>query len=81
MENGVRDLSPEIIILLSDYYGVSADYILGRENATSPIVDEFPKELKILMRDAKDLTPDQTKLIHKIVKEFLERHKNDNEEE
>lgn len=29
-ENGDRDMSPEVLITLADYYNVSADYILGR---------------------------------------------------
>lgn len=29
-ENGDRDMSPEVLIALADYYNVSIDYILGR---------------------------------------------------
>ncbi len=29
-EKGDRDMSPEILVKLADYYGVSVDYILDR---------------------------------------------------
>lgn len=29
-EIGDRDMSPEILIALADYYGVTVDYLLGR---------------------------------------------------
>ncbi len=29
-ERGENDMSPETLIILADYYGVSVDYILGR---------------------------------------------------
>lgn len=29
-EKGDRDMSPEVLIALADYYNVSVDYILGR---------------------------------------------------
>lgn len=29
-ENGDRDMSPEVLIALADYYGVTVDYLLGR---------------------------------------------------
>ncbi|WP_322180417.1 helix-turn-helix domain-containing protein [Neglectibacter caecimuris] len=31
-ENGDRDMSPEVLIALADYYDVSIDYLLGRTN-------------------------------------------------
>ena len=31
-ENGDRDMSPEVLIALADYYGVTVDYLLGRTN-------------------------------------------------
>lgn len=29
-ENGDRDMPPEVLIALADYYGVTVDYLLGR---------------------------------------------------
>lgn len=31
-ENGLRDISSDILIKLADYYNVSTDYIFGRTN-------------------------------------------------
>lgn len=80
LENNKKNLPTDLLQKLSDFYGVSTDYILGRDNVPPPVADELPKDLKILVRDAKQLTPEQTKLIHNIVKEFLEKHKDDKEE-
>lgn len=75
LENEIRDLSPELLNLLADFYGVSIDYILGRDNISPAKVDELPKDLKVIMKDAKELTPDQIKIISTIIKEFRERNK------
>ena len=42
-ESGKRGLSAEMLSKLSDYYGVSIDAILGRENVT----ETFGKQIKI----------------------------------
>lgn len=80
LENNKKNLPTDLLQKLSDFYGVSTDYILGRDNIPPPKSDELPKDLKILINDEKKLKPEQIKLIHNIVKEFLERHKNDKEE-
>ena len=33
-EIGDRDMSPEVLIALADYYGVTVDYLLGRSDKT-----------------------------------------------
>ena len=36
-ENGIRQAPYDYLIKLADYYGVSLDYILGRENYETPV--------------------------------------------
>ena len=35
-ENGKRDIPPEVLEKLADFYGVSVDYLLGRTNTKTP---------------------------------------------
>ena len=39
-ETGKRDISPEILETLADFYGVSVDYLLGRTSVKTP----YPKK-------------------------------------
>lgn len=39
-ENGKRDIPPEVLETLADFYGVSVDYLLGRTNTKTP----YPKK-------------------------------------
>ena len=38
-ENGKRDIPTEVLNKLADFYGVSTDYLLGKESATSTYLD------------------------------------------
>ena len=38
-ENGKRDIPTEVLCTLSDFYGVSIDYLLGKTNVKDP----YPK--------------------------------------
>lgn len=43
-ETGARSMNPDILAKLSDYFGVSIDAILGRENITEP----FGKKIEVI---------------------------------
>lgn len=39
-ENGKRDVTPQVLEKLADFYNVSVDYLLGRTNTKEP----YPKK-------------------------------------
>lgn len=72
-EKGAREPNSEQLILISKYFGVSIDYLMGRtdipvpsdnneyknlENFGNNSVEEEPEELVILNRAAKKMTPE-----------------------
>lgn len=72
-EKGAREPNSEQLILISKYFGVSIDYLLGRTDIPVPsdnseyknlmdfsnsTVEEEPEELVILNRAAKKMTPE-----------------------
>ncbi len=48
-ENGDRDMSPEVLIALADYYDVSIDYLLGRTSGKQ-MKYERVKELRLELK-------------------------------
>ncbi len=71
LENEARELSPDYLIKLSDFYGVSIDYLLGRSEPTES-TEDIPKDMHVIMRNASKLTPDQLKVVKDITKQFRE---------
>lgn len=69
-EYGERDVSTETLTKLADFYGVTTDYLLGREptQPQSPI-DEFADNVKleelekIIIRKYLELTDNQRKCV------------------
>lgn len=58
-ETGVRDLSTDILCKLADFYGVSVDYILCRDNsAPAPVYTDDPT-LKAILDLYDRMTPVQ----------------------
>ena len=67
-EYGERDVSTDTLIALADFYGVTTDYLLGREPAPNPFADlglsaaseqemlaqymSFPEEVRAILMDA-----------------------------
>lgn len=56
-ENGKRQPDYETLLKLAEYFGVTVDYLLRGGNETECL----PKELVILNRNAKKLSPEQLK--------------------
>ena len=70
MENGTRRVSSEELAALCDIYGVSADYVIGREKDNSP--------LKSIARSFESLSEEDQREIVSLIefkKEMAERRK------
>ena len=63
----------ESLIKLSDYYGVTVDYLLGTESSVEELETEFPEGVKVLRRASKELTPEAKDTMIKLMKAFLEK--------
>lgn len=80
-ENGTREADYETLCKLADYFGVSVDYLLGREmeENASPLL-HIPEEYKNLpiafYEGAKDLTQEDIDDVVKFM-EFLKKKKSD----
>ena len=72
-ESERREISPEHLKLIADYYGVSVDYILGRNIVNLP--EEY-KNLEIVFSDLQELTQNQIDEVIKFSKFIKERDKN-----
>lgn len=44
-ETGVRQPPADVLIKLSDFYGVTVDYLIGKENAAFEGLSDFEREL------------------------------------
>lgn len=73
-ENGRRQPSVEILIMLADLYAVSLDYILGRTSNSAPFFD-IPSDFNQLILMYSSLSPSAQKLIMRIVKYEYEQQK------
>ena len=67
-ERGARQADYETLKKLSDYFGVSVDYLLGKEEKT-PTIDEQMNDIEFaLYGEVKDLTDEQKQEILDFVK-------------
>ncbi|ABO51295.1 transcriptional regulator, XRE family [Desulforamulus reducens MI-1] len=76
-ESGQRNLDPDQLIALADYYDVSMDYLTGRSDNPKPpqtttIDDEWPEVANVLRRNGKKLTTEDKKRIATIIKAAVE---------
>lgn len=71
----------EVITALADYYDVSVDYILGRDNAqpaSQPAPEETAEpEIRILARDMAQLSPERKKKAYDLLRLLMEEDDDD----
>jgi transcriptional regulator with XRE-family HTH domain len=72
-ERNDRKPNPETLRQLSDFYGVTIDYLVaGAENNINDLEEQFPEGVKVLRRATKELTPQARAKMIKLMKAFLE---------
>lgn len=69
-ELGQREISNDLLIKFSKIFNVSIDYLLGKE----PNEIEENEKVKILAREANDLTDVQIDLINNMIAEFKKQN-------
>lgn len=68
-ETGDREPPFAVLLTLADYYGVSIDYILGRDQEEHTQDDV---EIRVLTRGGKQLTPEQIKKRNELIARLWE---------
>lgn len=73
-EGGHSKPDPDLIVKIADFYEVSADYLLGREEPIDPlqyyknkIVTEYP-DINLMFKDMESLTADDMKEVYEYIK-------------
>lgn len=78
-EYGDRDVSTDVLVKLADFYGVTTDYLLGREQIEDPIVqltkrtdvsfDELEEQYAKMPEEIQAIVISLMKALHKLDKE------------
>lgn len=72
-ENWVNKPDPDMLIKLADFYGVSIDYLLGRENEYGERVTEtFTDDERRLVEIYRALSPSHRQAVNKMLQIWLE---------
>ena len=77
-ENGVRRPDINTISDFADFFGVTADYLLGRssnpqlshdaKSKATELEEDFPDGISVLYRANKNLTPEQKEVMLRMIK-------------
>ena len=84
-ENGNRDLSNDLLVMFAEYFGVSVDYLLGRDEIGKANANFTPsQEDKEILYPTSHLTPEEARVLvayraaeatyRKVALELLETH-------
>ena len=77
IENGERGLNEQYLKILSDYFHVSTDYLLGRSDTPNEAKEEELDDYKFaLYGEVRDLTPAEKDEILRLVKFYASELKN-----
>ena len=79
-ENEKRDMTPDTIIKLAEYFGVSTDYLLGKSDVRNPEKTDLDKlQIGLSTNDYANISEEQLKQIEDFAKFVLkDNKKNDN---
>lgn len=67
-ENGTRKPDVETISFLADYFGVTVDYLMGREEPAKDGAEAYPPHLQEAYRVLSDLTPQELAEVVEVAK-------------
>ena len=74
-ESGHTQPDPEEVGKLSDAFGVSSDYLLGRDTTAKPYPKDFDKEMLLLREEMKQYGPDSIKRLRKLLPLIFDKSK------
>jgi len=73
-EKGLREPDNATLVKLSEIFNCSIDYLLGRtdvRNSNNNTDEDFPDDVKVLMRSVSKLTDKQKEIVKRLVQEFI----------
>lgn len=80
-ENEKRDMTPDTIIKLAEYFGVSTDYLLGKSDIRNPENTNLDKlQIGLSTKDYTNISDTQIKQIEDFAKFVLKDNKKEDKE-
>lgn len=80
-ENEKRDMTPDTIIKLAEYFNVSTDYLLGKSDIRNPENTDLDKlQIGLSTKDYSNISDEQLKQIEDFAKFVLKDNKKDKED-
>lgn len=80
-ENEKRDMTPDTIIKLAEYFGVSTDYLLGKSDIRNPENKDLDKlQIGLSAKDYSNISDEQLKQIEDFAKFVLKDNKKEDKE-
>ena len=80
-ENEKRDMTPDTIIKLAEYFGVSTDYLLGKSDIRNPEKADLDKlQIGLSTKDYTNISDTQIKQIEDFAKFVLKDNKKEDKE-
>lgn len=80
-ENEKRDMTPDTILKLAEYFGVSTDYLLGKSDIRNPEKSDLDKlQIGLSSKDYPNISDEQIKQIEDFAKYVLKDNKKDKED-
>lgn len=77
-ENEKRDMTPDTILKLAEYFGVSTDYLLGKSDIRNPEKSDLDKlQIGLSSKDYPNISDEQIKQIEDFAKFVLKDNKKD----
>lgn len=78
IETNDRPIKGDELLKIADFFGVTADYLLGRSSSpqlshnskskVSELEEDFPEGISVLYRANKNLTPEQKEMMLRMIK-------------
>lgn len=80
-ENEKRDMTPETILKLAEYFSVSTDFLLGKSDIRNPEIETDKIKIGLSTRDYENITDEQKKQIEEFAKYVLKDNKKKNKKD
>lgn len=81
-ENEKRDMTPDTILKLAEYFGVSTDYLLGKSDIRNPEKSDLDKlQIGLSSKDYPNISDAQIKQIEDFAKFVLKDNKKKDKED
>ena len=74
-ETGKRQPDQDTMVFFADFFGISIDYLLGREEETEQASTQAVDRLKRVAEDTKDFNEQEMQLVHMFIEQIKKSRK------